>query len=261
MNRFLNPQLLPKLYKHIVGVYGLNNKDVILTSFPKSGNTWVRFFFCNLISLTEWEGKPIDFQILDNTMVEFGVSNLLNPWQYTLIPRLVKTHKSYLPFFANKKVILITRDPRDVMVSYYYFSSNKKTINFSGTFSDLIRHPKLGLESWFRYHQSWQSVRTEIFYYEAIKNDEYNQFLRMLNFLQIDLPDSIIYKAIQSSQFEKVKQREEKIKHYKEKENKEEFIFARKGIVGDWKNFFSESDLSYYNSLIKKYTLENFNYY
>lgn len=261
MNYFSRQQLLSKIYLHAVGVLGLNNQDVILTSFPRSGNTWVRFFFCNLISLIYWDGKIVNFEILDETMPEFGVNNLLNSWTYTKLPRIVKTHKSYLPFFSGKKTIMIMRDPRDVVVSYYYFSSNKKTINFDGTFSEFIRHKRLGLESWFRYHKSWENIDKEIFNYENLKDNAHREFSRILNFLEISIPESVVSEAIIRSRFEKVKQNEDRVKHYKETENKEGFTFARKGSSGDWVNYFSEEDLSYYNSLVKKYCLHNFYYY
>lgn len=51
-----------------------------------------------------------------------------------------------------------------------------------------------------------------------------------------------------------------KTKHYKEKENKEGFAFTRKGSVGDWINYFSEQDLSYYHGLADQYCLQNFRY-
>lgn len=260
MNYFSPQQFLSKIYFHAVGVLGLKNQDVILTSFPKSGNTWVRFFFCNLISLIYWDGKVVNFKILDETMPEFGVNNLLNSWEYKVLPRIVKTHKSYLTFFSGKKTILIMRDPRDVMVSYYYFSSNKKTIDFDGSFSEFIRHKKLGLESWFCYHKSWDNIDKETFLYEDLKNNEEKEFFRMLSFLEISLPESMISEALILSRFEKVKHHEEKTKHYKEKENKEGFTFTRKGSVGDWINYFSEQDLSYYNTLVDEYRLENFPY-
>ncbi len=134
--------IIQKTVRYAQGIVGLQENDIILTSFPKSGNTWVRFFLCNLISICEWEGKTVDFTTLDQTMPELGIDNLLRPWKHDTVPRIVKTHKHFWSIFLNHKIILIVRDPRDVMVSYYHFETTKERPRFKGTFSEFIRHRK-----------------------------------------------------------------------------------------------------------------------
>ena len=120
-----------KSVSHLFGIVGIRNNDVLLASFPRSGNTWMRFLLCNLISLCEWDGKRVDFPLLNKTMPEFGVNNLLDEWSHATIPRVIKTHKSFLPIFRNKRSVGIIRDPRDVMVSYYHYMKDRYQINTS----------------------------------------------------------------------------------------------------------------------------------
>ncbi len=63
---------------------------------------------------------------------------------------------------------------------------------------------------------------------------------RILNYLGFPKPFEQIIQAIENQSITKVKQ--------KEKSNDERSHFARKGIVGDWKNNFNENAIQ----LIKK---------
>ena len=38
--RFIN-----RFFKYLIGLLFISKNDVLLVSFPKSGNTWVRFYF------------------------------------------------------------------------------------------------------------------------------------------------------------------------------------------------------------------------
>lgn len=56
-------------------------------------------------------------------------------------PRLIKTHLPYygLPETSgNAKIIYVTRNPKDVVVSYYHFARMFTMFNFVGTFDDFL---------------------------------------------------------------------------------------------------------------------------
>lgn len=245
------------LWYYTLGVLGLRNEDIILTSFPKSGNTWIRFFFCNLVSLREWDGETVTFPKLDATMPELGVSNLLRSWPYETIPRVVKTHKPRWSVFRGCRSILLVRDPRDVMVSYYHFEKGKKQGRFDGSFSSFLHHHKFGLRAWCEHLRSWRESADVIVAYERLKEDDVREFTRMLDAVDISLPRSLIEQAAERSRFEKVRKIEsksgvrEKRDHFKEGKR-----FTRKGETGQWKEYFSTEDLFYLRSKFKKYDIE-----
>ena len=68
------------VYYYISDILNLNKSDVILAAFPKTGSTWVRFLFCNLIALLEWNNRSVDFNLLNDTMPYFGEGNLHKKW-------------------------------------------------------------------------------------------------------------------------------------------------------------------------------------
>ena len=248
--------LLDRSWKYTIGILGLQSDDIILTSFPKSGNTWVRFFFCNLISLKEWDGETVTFPKLDGTMPELGVSNLLQEWSHETIPRIVKTHKSFWPFFDGKRGILLIRDPRDVMVSYYHFERDKVRGNYEGDFSSFIRHPKYGLEAWCKHYQSWQEEATVLLRYEDLKEDDVHEFSCMLDALSIHLSQDLIREAARQSRFEKVRKVEEKHDvrasgDYFKKGKR----FTRKGKTGEWEDYFDDNDLQYFDQIMDTHSI------
>lgn len=88
--------------------------DRFLISYPRSGNTRTRFLVANLL----FSESEVSFLNID-----YLVPDVINITQRELDriprPRLMKTHHYFDPRY--KKVIYIVRDPRDVVVSYYYF--------------------------------------------------------------------------------------------------------------------------------------------
>ena len=196
------------IWYYTLGVLGLQEEDVILTSFPKSGNTWVRFFLCNLISLEEWGGREITFPLLDDTMPEVGRSNLLKEWKYDVIPRIVKTHKRRLFFMKKCHSIFLVRDPRDVMVSYYFFDKGRVNTDFDGSFSDFLRHPRKGLKGWVQHYQSWREHADVVVRFEDMKADDIQAFSNMLKGIGSEVGGKVIMKAAKRSRFEEMKKKE-----------------------------------------------------
>lgn len=237
---------------NVIGVLGLRKEDYLLSSYPRSGSTWIRFFLCNLISLKEWSGKKIDFAILNRTMIAFGRSNLLDSWSYSNIPRIVKTHRSYTRFFGDTISIGLVRDPRDVMVSCFHFYKHRGG-HFEGTFSDFIRTKGYGLPSWFEHYRSWKDRWNIVVMYEDLRRDSFSEFSRILEFIHSTFPPEIIREAMKRSNINEVRRIEES-------ENSvfiaNEAKFARSGEVGQWRSYFNSEDEDYFEKLRAKYKLQ-----
>jgi len=91
--------------------------DTFLVSFPRSGNTWTRFLVCNLINPDD----PVNFAQLESRIPEiYDVTD--RALRAFPRPRIIKSHECFDPRY--KKIVYIVRDPRDVLISYYDFSSS-----------------------------------------------------------------------------------------------------------------------------------------
>uniref|UniRef100_U3KN38 Sulfotransferase n=1 Tax=Oryctolagus cuniculus TaxID=9986 RepID=U3KN38_RABIT len=115
-----NPELMRKAYEEFV----VNEEDVLTVTFPKSGTNWLIEILCLIRS----KG--------DATQIQSVPIWVRSPWVETVSgyedlktmesPRLVSTHLPIHIFpksihTTKAKVIYLMRNPRDVLVSGYYF--------------------------------------------------------------------------------------------------------------------------------------------
>jgi Sulfotransferase domain len=94
---------------------------IFLVSFPKSGNTWIRFLIGNITHPQE----PVTFANVDRVVPDIYVTpareiRTMSP------PRILKSHEPFDPRY--RRVIYIVRDPRDVAVSSYHFARKGRHI-------------------------------------------------------------------------------------------------------------------------------------
>lgn len=221
---------------------------MLLASFPRSGNTWVRLFLCNLISMREWGGREVDFPLLNETMPELGVSNLLARWPHRTIPRVVKTHQRYRFVFGRKPSIGIIRDPRDVMVSYYHFLRDRKG-TYNDSFGEFVRHPRYGLPSWFAHYTSWRDRWAVVARFEDMVEDTPREFRRILVVLDVELSDEDVHQAVARSSIGGMRRAESRATSV----TRDEARFARSGASGQWKAYFSDEDIAYYLELANRF--------
>ena len=85
-----------RLFRLAKGLSGLRRSDIMLVSYPKSGNTWVRFFLCHLIDELEGRSEFTGFERLNRVMPELGVNDLRQPWQHSGLERFVNLNSTDL---------------------------------------------------------------------------------------------------------------------------------------------------------------------
>ena len=199
----------------------------------------------------------VTFETLNETMPELGVSNLLREWPHGTIPRFVKTHKKYWPLvFDSNRSVLLVRDPRDVMVSYYEYKKGKGEIDEDVEFGEFIRRPKVGLEGWCKHYESWKSESTVRVFYEDMKENDVGEFSRMLKALNISIQHDVVKEAARRSRFGEIQKIEKKFGTGKKGSNfKSGKKFTRKGKTGEWEKYFCSNDRYYYESTINKYSI------
>lgn len=169
-------------------------EDIYLVSFPKSGNQWLRFLLANAIKVHYAIDREVNFFTIDDLIpnIHAATRNLRSsgPFGRPDLPRIIKSHCDYNPYY--NRVLLLVRDPRDVVISYYHFLKDRQMILANWTISQLIRHPHYGATAWAAHTQSWCSQfksgqNIQLFLYEAFLQDTPQQLDRIMRTLGLQL--------------------------------------------------------------------------
>jgi hypothetical protein len=169
--------------------------DVFLLSFPKCGRTWHRVLVgYYLTKLTNADAKLATK--VSALSAAAGVKRLCYTHNGSSPEhRLPPTH--YLVGnpreWRGKDVILLVRDPRDVMVSAYFHMARRVHM-FSGTISEFLRTPEMGvkklLTAWARWYEARHLAASfTVISYEQMHRDPADVLraaLRRLGISQID---------------------------------------------------------------------------
>ena len=147
------------------------------------------------------------------------------------------------------------RNPKDMLVSFYYFYKMNKVLGWFGKswddFFQLFRHKKLVYGDWLdhveSYSKSCANKNNVLFvHYEDAKANQEAVIKRMADFLQIPLDDEVIKKISAHVEFENMKSNP--MTNFKEAAASgffKEHNFIRQGLVGGWKNYFTVAQNEY----------------
>ena len=246
------------------------NADVLIFSVAKSGRTWLRVLQNKYLSL------------LYN--IPFGIDNLHE--SNIEIPFLFFNHEYWLHYSEDswwdylrgehicpdktlnrKKVILLYRDPRDVVVSLYFQKTKRSNNKIVTEISHFIENEKYGINGIIQVMNIWRErlrnhPHTLWISYEDLQTDTYKELERTIKFLNLkDLNSDMIHEAIAFADFKNMQKME------KEQTFDNSILLpgnildidsfkVRKGKVGDYINYFDKPDIEYLNQALK--SLDNF---
>src|SRR5579864_3854305 len=214
--------------------------DTFLVSYPKSGNTWTRFLVANLA----YPEKQVDFA---NVNVLTPDPEALSKRQLAQMPRprIIKSHQYFDPRY--QRVIYIVRDPRDVVLSAYYFDIKRQTIDESYSLEDystrFVRgendHP---YGSWGENVASWVYVRGTspgflLVRYELLQSDGARELGRIAEFMGIPHDPERLASALDRSSADRMRQLEKKQAHLwsSTRQTRADKPFVRAARVGGWR--------------------------
>lgn len=187
-----------------------------LASFPKSGNTWVRFllyqYLYGEIKDTAELGRRIpDVHAGDMARAETGTRTLLVKVHWGFGPRMPHVERT-------EGIIYIVRRPKDVMLSmlnYYRLRNPQATWTDEYFVRDYIRNGgdqgsvRNGYGSWEDNLLSWLAQRRFpllLVRYEDLKADAGRELGRMLEFLGEPVEAGRVARAVAGSTFERMRE-------------------------------------------------------
>ncbi len=250
---------------------GIKKCDVLVISIGKSGRTWLRVMINKYISLAY--NVPISLDDLgsqnDNIPSIFYTHEMWTHYGGTFREKI--TGKYIVPdnILSTKKIVLLYRDPRDVIVSLYFHglrmrSLKKKRIfkkNKDPILMDLVVGKKSRMPRQVQVLNGWRkrledNANCLWISYENLMRDTTGKFREVLEHIGFDIINQdIVEKTIEFAQFENMKKMERE-DYFKSKKLKPgnpsdpDSFKVRKGEVGGYVNYFNDEELSDLNRAI-----------
>lgn len=253
--------------------YAAKENDLFIVTFPKCGTTWTQ----QIVALILNGGSIADGQVFNLCpFLELVGREVVEGMKQ---PFAIKTHLPYdlQPKHPMAKYIIVFRNPKDVAVSFYHHHHlipNQMGKNVS--FSQYLKYFMKGEQAYGDYCdwiKSWWPYRNDsnvlFLLYEDMKSDTKGNVLKIASFIGKEYEEKILandgkilHQIIERSSLESMKKEvnEEAKKRYLPQDEKE-CTFIRKGIIGDWRNYFTSDENEqfekYFNEKIDEKEIKN----
>ncbi|MCK4871341.1 MAG: sulfotransferase domain-containing protein [Phycisphaerales bacterium] len=240
--------------------------DILLASFPRSGNTWVMDMLLRggILTLSREAYREsvchpedlIPFSGLNRSAVEA----LAKRWDGSHL-RVIKTHA--FPRLRWKRAICLHRDGRDVVTSYFFYLKSKNQLPEAITFSEFLwKDPDLkrcwlppvdsasdyagrgpaGL--WAQHVTFWRAAasfkRIHTTRYEDLLADPVGAMRAVFAYMSVERDDADIKRLVRETSFKKLRRTESASAEKAKDPNRR---FYRSGTRGNWREHFSLEDV------------------
>lgn len=229
--------------------------DVLITTAPKAGTTWMQQILHQLRTGGDADFDSIDAVVPWLELQREGMSlhDIISRFENIHDPRIFKTHCTYeqTPGSETVKIIMSSRDPRDCCVSFYHHVMDmtedaRKRVGFDQYHTlDDVFEAWLQYAAWYRNIQSWwphfHDDNVLWLRYEDMKRSAENSIDQIITFLGWDITPDQRSKVLEYSSFEWMKTHSEKFTRQggSAKPSFKPGGFIRKGRVGDHKTKLS----------------------
>ncbi len=208
--------------------------DRFLVSYPRSGSTWVRAILAAIID----PAAGFEFDVF-NRMIP-GVSGRRLPHIARMRgPRLVHSHCGYRRDL--RRVAYLVRDGRDVVVSYYHYTTAREGIDMPfETWLELYLRRGYGAR-WHDHVEGWLTKGREklgadmlVVRFEDLRAGTEPKVREIARFLGVPAEPDAIGHAVRMAGLEKARQREDAESGGTRRRNAR---FYRSGAVGQWEAY------------------------
>lgn len=175
--------------------YGVKQSDVFLVSYPRSGNTWIRF----MLLQARPDFDESDFQRINEIIPDMH-GNLT--WFECRRTNLVKSHLTYWQPF--RRVIYLVRDGRAATHSNWRYQRDEG--RFQGSFEEFLQNPHWP-STWSEHVSGWtKASETQLVVrYEDVLSHPQEQLIRIAELLGWPLTPARAEEIIANSTKEKMR--------------------------------------------------------
>jgi len=233
--------------------FGQRDDDIYISSFPKSGTTWMQMLMYQLTTDGNMDFDHIyDVSPWIRNAAHLGIEPKDIP-----SPRIIKTHDTYKWFPSNRKgrFIYVMRSGIDVAASYYHHQKNYD--NPLITFDEVFKGTFIERTSmnWFDHVSEWLNNKHQfpmlVVTYEELQYDMDKVINKIVDFCGLTLNPADLPRIKERSSFEFMKKHQDK---FGEKPQQPLVFdqFIRKGKVGEGESYFSDEQVLQYHDIFNK---------
>ncbi|XP_078507051.1 sulfotransferase 2B1-like [Lissotriton helveticus] len=238
--------------------------DVFIITYPKSGTVWMM----EIMSLIRRNGDPTwskTVPVWDRAPWFYSTAGLKLLETYKP-PRILTSHVTIEIFpksvFNSKaKIIYVYRNPKDVLVSLYYYArivSVYKTPESFDQFLNPFLEGDVPFGSWFDHVKGWMGIKDKsnilFITYEELLKDLRGSVKKISTFLEKELDEKAIDAIVENASFKSMK--ENKMANFtllpSEFLDHKNGSFIRKGISGDWRNHFTDKQREHFDEVYRE---------
>ena len=221
--------------------------DTFIVSYPRSGNTWTRFLIANLL----FAGQPISFANIER-LIPDAEAQSSRYMKRIPSPRVIKSHQ----YFDHRypKVLYITRDPRDVAVSYYNFARKFRHVADDYPLEQYVHGfvtgtlLSSGWGTWAENVGTWMAARNGrptflVLRYEDLIADTQTELATVARFLGVDASPADLSRAIENSSADRLRELEKKEGGVwvSTKNKRSDIPFIGNAAAGKWKSVLPDA--------------------
>ena len=239
----------------------LDQFGYIIVSYPKSGRTWLQKMIIEAICLERGIKEKINDITELSEMADLPLilsTHAGSSWEEHIQDENTVSVDDWSKY-SHAKVVFLYRDPRDILVSQYHHIVNRTGyMTFHKDY--VIDNKNVGLLKIINFMNKWlknsdaHSDKIMSLSYETMRQDTETDLARLFEFWDISVSPENIKQAIENCTLDKMRQ--------KEKENADSpwmvtkkgagsnAFHSRKGMIGEYLEFFSEDQVDQINDKI-----------
>jgi hypothetical protein len=191
------------------------------------------------------------------------------------VPRLLATHDDSPQVktpervmtdkrgYRGHRVVLLVRDPRDVVVSLFFHQTRWRGDTYAGDMSEFVRERAGGLDTVLAFYNAWaaqQGVPDDLMIvrYEDLRAAPATELARVLAFTGLGFVDAdALQRAVRLTKFERMQKLEERNALHsralraRDADDPESFR-VRRGVVGGHRDYLSDDDVAWIDRRIEQ---------
>lgn len=230
--------------------------DVFLLSYPKAGRTWLRVMLAGLYAAHFGRPELAAGEVGDGSYprlpgVAFVSAKHDGSPQKKTATEIIEDKSE----FADCRVMLLVRDPRDLVVSNY-FQVTRREQTYAGDMSSYIRWPRGSFEGMLKYYNVWAAQRGVprdliLLRYEDLRRDPAAELARVAAFVGLrEVRPEALAQAVEHGAFESMRRREatrpaDGTPLAAGRQDDAESFKTRRGKVGGYVDYLSAEDVAW----------------